>query len=258
MTVGPTVTDRSPSGLRVLNAGNRGPFTLDGTRTYIVGTRAVAVIDPGPEDPVHVGALLEAVGDASHATVLLTHGHRDHAGAASALAAALACDVCGPGDTGSRRLGDGQVVPTDAGALVTVTTPGHAREHVCFTWQAQRAVFVGDLLLGEGNTTWVAGYPGCVADYLTSLDRIEALRPGLLYPAHGPPLDRPDEAIERFRTHRLERVDQVRRALSDAPGADARDLVDAIYGPDLPRRMVEAAVASVEAVREYIETHGRP
>ncbi len=255
MTVGRTSPGRSSDGLRILNAGNRGLFTLDGTRTHLVGHREVAVIDPGPHDPIHVAVLIDELRDASRVRVLLTHGHDDHAGAARPLAEALGCDVLGPGDTGTRPLRDAGLVPTDAGDLVAISTPGHAEQHLCYSWPARSAVFVGDLLLGEGDTTWVAGYSGCVEDYLDSLRRVQALAPEMLYPAHGPPLDRPNEAIERFRAHRLHRIDQVVRGLRETPGADAGALVDRIYGPSLPAGMVRAAVASVEALIEYAKAH---
>ncbi|MGH7483402.1 MAG: MBL fold metallo-hydrolase, partial [Longimicrobiales bacterium] len=74
---------------RVFLADNAGPLTLDGTRTYVVGERRVAVIDPGPASEPHLAALAVAIGDDSPATILLTHGHADHAAGASALAARI-------------------------------------------------------------------------------------------------------------------------------------------------------------------------
>ena len=47
-----------PGIARVL-AHNPSPFTFTGTQTYLVGTSAVAVIDPGPAIPEHVGDLGE-------------------------------------------------------------------------------------------------------------------------------------------------------------------------------------------------------
>ena len=79
------MTDRP----RFLNAGNAGPFTLDGTRTYLVGRSAVAVIDPGPASDSHLRALTQAVEAATSVTVVVTHGHPDHAPGARSLAASL-------------------------------------------------------------------------------------------------------------------------------------------------------------------------
>ncbi|MGH7099141.1 MAG: MBL fold metallo-hydrolase, partial [Stellaceae bacterium] len=75
-------------GLRRILARNPGPFTFKGTGTYVVGAGAVAVIDPGPDLPEHVEALLKGLGDERVTHILVTHTHRDHSPAASALKAA--------------------------------------------------------------------------------------------------------------------------------------------------------------------------
>ena len=55
---------------RVL-ARNASPYTHTGTQSFIVGgTGAVAIIDPGPVDDVHLGALLAAVGDRQVAAIV--------------------------------------------------------------------------------------------------------------------------------------------------------------------------------------------
>ena len=255
----PSVASAYPGGAlsehpRFLNAGNPGPFTLDGTRSYLVGVRQVAVIDPGPEGPAHVRALADAVRDASEVHVVVTHGHRDHAPAAFALADELGVDVWGPEGLQAvdRRLRHGDVLSTDEGDLVTVDTPGHARHHVAFHWPARRALFAGDLLLGRGATTWVGEYSGCVADYLSSLARIRGLGLDVIYPAHGSPLDNPTEAIDRYESHRLDRIRQVEQALREQPGVEEDDLLDLVYGGGVPDGMHEAALLSVRALMEHV------
>lgn len=116
----------------------------------------------------------------------------------------------------------------------------------------QVAVFVGDLLLGKGETALVAAPEGNVADYLRSLQKVEAVRAARLFPAHGPIIANPDEAIGRFRDHRLRRVEQVRALLLAEPASTTSVLVDRMYGQGLPERIRAAAEASVEAVRLYL------
>ena len=54
--------------IRRLVANNPGPFTFKGTGVYIIGRGDVAIIDPGPDDPAHIEALLKAVeGETRHA-----------------------------------------------------------------------------------------------------------------------------------------------------------------------------------------------
>lgn len=237
-----------------LNAGNAGRFTLDGTRTYRVGVEDVALVDPGPLVPEHVEALAAWVEGARTVRILLTHRHGDHADAARPLAELVGAEVLGPqgGEDVDRSLADGDRVATDEGELVAVSTPGHARHHLSFHWPGRSALFAGDLVLGRGDTTWVAEYPGCVADYLRSLARLGALDLDVIYPAHGPPLTDVPAALRRFEQHRRARVRQVQRALDEDPSANLEDLVARVYGDTIPPEMIGAAKRSVAALVEFV------
>lgn len=246
-------------------ADNPGPFTLDGTRSWIVGRRRPAVIDPGPRDRDHVARLADAVAwmePEGPVRLLLTHGHGDHAGATESLeltleARGLAVEVRGVGSDRARSLAEGEAVETDAGALVALETPGHTCRHLAFHLPEAGVVFVGDLLLGEGHTTWVAEYPGCVADYLDSLERLRSLEADVLIPTHGPPLDDPLEALGRFEAHRRQRIAQVERVLEEAPGADTAEILERVYGDEVPPGLREAALRSVEALVHHVRGEGR-
>ena len=220
-----------------------------------MGSSSIAIIDPGPDVDSHVRALASRASRAREVVILLTHGHADHAEAAPRLAEELSADVLGPEGVAdvNRILRDGDEVETDAGTLVAVDTPGHTRHHLAFHWPRRAAVFVGDLLLGRGDTTWVAEYPGCVADYLDSLEHLRGLAPDVLYPTHGPPLTDPMAAVDRFEAHRLERVEQVREARRRHPDADAETLVDVVYGDTVPTAMRGAARRSLEAVLHHLD-----
>lgn len=212
------------------------------------------MIDPGPDVPKHVRALSVMVSEARMVTVALTHGHPDHAAAAPAFAEMVGARVVGPEGVvdGDGIVRDGDRLTCDAGELVVVHTPGHTPEHVCYHRRQDGALFVGDLFLGEGDTTWVAEYPGCVADYLRSLDVVRALHPGTLFPAHGPPLEDARDAIDRFERHRMSRIEQVRSALDADPDGTLESLVDRVYGEDLPAGVRGAAAMSLGALVEYV------
>ena len=241
---------------RVVAASNPGPFTLDGTRTHIVGRDVAAVIDPGPDDPGHLRALRAAVAGAHRVTVLVTHDHADHSGCARALADALGAPLLGPCRDADGPLADGDPVATDQGDLVAVDTPGHCAEHLCFHWPRWRALFAGDLVLGEGSTTWVGEYRGCVRDYLASLERVEALAPRVIYPAHGPPLEDVPGTLAAYREHRLARIEQAELAQREHPGATPAQLVTTIYGDELPPRLRDAAESSIAAMLDYLAGEG--
>jgi glyoxylase-like metal-dependent hydrolase (beta-lactamase superfamily II) len=228
---------------------------LDGTRSYLVGERSVAVIDPGPDVQAHVRALVVAAANADEVRIVLTHGHPDHAAAARPLADQLGAEVFGPEMPGvvDHVLRDGDAVDTDHGALVALHTPGHTEDHLCFHLPAEGALFSGDLILGEGDTTWVAEYPGCVADYFDSLARLRGMDLRVIYPGHGPRLDDPADAIARFEGHRRERVSQVEEALASLSGDDVRDLLDFVYGDKIPPGLEGAALRSLGALVDYVK-----
>ena len=86
---------------RVL-APNASPFTYTGTQTYLIGTEAgLAVIDPGPDEPEHLAALAQAIGQAPVIAIMCTHTHRDHSPAAAPLAEATGAEIVGAKTAGA-------------------------------------------------------------------------------------------------------------------------------------------------------------
>lgn len=235
---------------RVVQADNAGLFALSGTRSFVLGHRRVALVDPGPHDPAHLDTLAQRVEGAEEGTIVLTHRHPDHAAGAPALSARLGFPVRSgePGGT----LVHGAVIPTDEGDLRAIATPGHSRDHVAYFLPDHGLLLAGDLLLGEGSTTWVGEYPGCVSDYLASLDRVAELPLRRILPAHGPALEDPAEAIGRYRAHRLQRIAQVRRALDQDPALSLEELLERVYRRSLPDALREGARWSLRAILDHL------
>ncbi len=205
-------------------APNASPMTLEGTNTWILlepGSRRAVVIDPGPDDPRHLAAVLRAVEEAEAVVglTLLTHGHSDHAGGARAFAAATGSAVraCDPRHVhGSEGVVDGDVIEIDGLQIVVVATPGHSGDSMSFHLVADSALLTGDTILGRG-TTMVAHPDGRLVDYLSSLRTLQRLigesSIDVVLPGHGPVVASPADAVAYYAQHRYERLDQVRRAL---------------------------------------------
>lgn len=241
---------------RAILAPNPSPLTLDGTRTYLVGRRRVAVVDPGPDLPSHLDAVTAAVGDAEVVGILVTHDHPDHADAAPTLARRTGAPIRAAG-LGTLRPGD--AIPTDAGELHALATPGHTPDHLALHWPAAAAIFVGDLLLGGQDTALVAPPEGDLTAYLDSLARLRALPARVLYPAHGEPFADPAEAIDRYVRHREQRLAQVLRALEQTrpEPATVDRLVDQVYGRGLDPRLRAAAAGATLAYLEHLARAGQ-
>jgi hydroxyacylglutathione hydrolase len=247
--------------LQTLIAPNPSPMSLDGTRTFIVGRARPVVIDPGPDDAAHLDAIERVLGGARPVAILLTHAHPDHAAAALPLARRTGAPVMmargalrSPPSV-ARWLNDGEEVETDAGILRAVATPGHAPEHLAFQWGD--TLFAGDAFMGGSDTTLVAPPEGDLAAYMRTLDRVGELAPRVLLPAHGPAIEDAGAAVERYRAHRRERIEQVVRALRGAGPARPAQILDEVYGAALHPGLRMAAEGSLHAILAYLLAGGR-
>jgi glyoxylase-like metal-dependent hydrolase (beta-lactamase superfamily II) len=240
--------------IRTLLAPNPGPFTLDGTRTYLLGQ--TAVIDPGPEIASHIEAIREAM--PALRTILITHRHADHAPAAIPLKAATGAEIVAPrnvlGDAAvDRRIAGGESLTIEDVTLDVIATPGHTNEHVCFL-TSEGDLFSGDTILGAG-TTAIFPPDGHMADYFRSLQILRALRPRRILPAHGPIRDDAMALIDGYIAHRLERERQVLEAVA-AGATTPRELRARIY-PELDPRLHGAAEIQIEAHLIKLREEGR-
>src|SRR5262249_26497179 len=78
----------APGVVRIV-ANNPNHFTFKGTNTYLIGIGgSIGLIDPGPDDPAHLRAILDAAGARKISHVIITHTHRDHTDGMPALLAA--------------------------------------------------------------------------------------------------------------------------------------------------------------------------
>jgi glyoxylase-like metal-dependent hydrolase (beta-lactamase superfamily II) len=240
-----------------LLAPNPSPMTLTGTNTYLIGQAEVAVIDPGPDMPEHIDAIvtaLEALG--RPAISLVTHHHGDHLPAAIRLRERLGVPVGGHAelpDVDRALVHDELVILADA-RLRALHTPGHTADHVCFLLEDEGALFAGDLMAGTG-TVVVGSERGELASYLASLDLVAEVEPAVLYPGHGPIVDDPAARIAEYREHRLGRERQVIDALKSGCTSIA-EIVERLYA-DVPRHLHAQAGRNVQAHLMKLEDEGR-
>jgi len=237
---------------RVL-APNPGPFTLEGTNTWIVGDGRSLVIDPGPDDRGHLEAVARQAG--AVAAILLTHHHPDHAPGAALLARATGAPVLALRPApGEEPLAGGQMVRAGRAAFRVLPTPGHSPDHVVFHDPDSGAMFTGDVVLGRG-TSVVDPPEGDLKAYLESLLALLALQPGVLYPGHGPIVADGASKLREYLAHRKQRERQVLAGLEDGPKTP-QELVPDIYA-DHPVELHPAASRSVLAHLLKLEAEGR-
>jgi glyoxylase-like metal-dependent hydrolase (beta-lactamase superfamily II) len=255
------VTRLSPLVRRLL-APNPSAFTYTGTQVHLVGLGDVAIIDPGPDLPSHVEAMLAAVAGERVAAILCTHTHRDHSPAARHLHEVTGAPVIGcaplvladegpraddsfdPGYSPDRVLGDGEELTGNGWTLQAVATPGHTSNHLCFALREERALFSGDHVMGW-STSIVSPPDGDMTAYLKSLDKLLERDDELYYPAHGLPIIEPRKHVRGLILHRRHRESQILARLEQGKWIIS-DLVAAIY-VDVDPRLHPAAERSVLA-----------
>ena len=248
-------------GVGRLLARNPSPFTYFGTQTYLVGDEELVVIDPGPDLPEHVEAILKALDKRSLSAIACTHTHRDHSPASRALKEATGAPIVGCAPLALESIGpradasfdkqyapdlvleDGQAIEFDGGKrLVAVATPGHTSNHLCFAFGD--ALFTGDHVMGW-STTVVVPPDGDMSAYMKSLEVLRQRPDRIYYPAHGPAVTRPNQLVRGMIGHRLQRERQILKLV----GEKARDIPDIVANayPGLDQRLVPAAGGSVLA-----------
>jgi glyoxylase-like metal-dependent hydrolase (beta-lactamase superfamily II) len=268
-------TEMAP-GVRRLTARNPGPFTFHGTNTYLLGTGRLAIIDPGPDDPEHVDALLAASAGAEISHIILTHTHLDHSGATGRLAAATGAQTVGAGphrparplhigevnplDASAdlrffpdRTIADGATVAGDCWTIEAIATPGHTANHLAYALRGSGLIFSGDHVMGWA-TTIVAPPDGAMADYMRSLDRLLARPEEHYLPGHGGPIAAAHAYVRGLKSHRRMRETAIVTRLGQGDRTIA-DLVAAIYR-DTPTALHGAARLSVLAHLEDLVARG--
>ena len=266
-------------GLRRVVAPNPSPMTYRGTNTYLLGTRDVAVIDPGPLSEPHLEAILAALPDAARVShILVTHTHLDHSPLARPLAEHTGAPVLAFGDAISGRsaamsrlaaageigggegidadfrpditLRDGQVIEGDGWNLEVLHTPGHIGNHLCFAWGD--VCFTADHVMGWASSL-VSPPDGDLTDFMASCTKLAARHWAIFHPGHGAPIEAPRDRLDWLMAHRRTREAAILQQLGDAP-ATAQELAQAIY-TDTPPALLGAAARNVLA--HLVDLYGK-
>ncbi|WP_300579421.1 MBL fold metallo-hydrolase [Phenylobacterium sp.] len=249
--------------IRRVIARNPGPFTFTGTGTYIVGRGQVAVIDPGPDLPEHLEAILAALEPGERVShILVTHHHSDHSPLAGPLKARTGAPIygCAVGIQAEESTirteagadlgfspdislcGGGQIIEGQGWTIEALATPGHTSNHICFGLKEENALFSGDHIMGW-STTVITPPDGDMTDYMESLERVKARGYDVLWPTHGPPIRDVTPFIEAYAAHRRAREAQVLQAVKDGHGKIV-EMVPVLYA-DVDPRLHPAAARSV-------------
>ena len=172
-------------------------------------TRLAAIVDPGGDAP-RIQQAVAAQG-VTIQSVLLTHGHLDHVGAAAELAAHYGVPIIGPEKedefwlqglpaqsqmfgleerqplTPDRWLHEGDSVTVGKVALQVLHCPGHTPGHIVFFDERARLLISGDVIFkgGVGRSDFPRGNHATLIDSIKS--KLLPLGDDVTFiPGHGP------------------------------------------------------------------------
>ena len=276
LALAPDTADEVAPGVRRVMANNPGPFTFKGTISYIIGKGNVAIVDPGPDDPAHIGALLDAVRNETVTHIFVTHTHRDHSPAVLAIKRETGATVYAEGPHRAARplhigehnpldasadrdfvpdvaLKDGAVVEGDGWRIEAITTPGHTANHMCYALKDKNILFAGDHVMAWA-TSIVAPPDGAMSDYMASLNKLAKRSETIYLPGHGPAIKDAPRFVNYYILHRKAREASILHRLGKGE-TDIPSIVRAIY-IGIDPRLTGAAGMSVLAHMEDLVTRG--
>ena len=260
----------SPLIRRVL-ADNPSPFTFKGTSSFIIGHGEVAIIDPGPDDDVHLAGLLAAVKGETVSHILVTHSHLDHSPLAPRLKQATGAVTVGYGPVAKQggqeglrldasidadfdpdvKLADGEVLAGKGWSLEGVFTPGHMSNHMSYALCEEKALFCGDHVMAWA-TSVIAPPDGNMGQYFASLRVLLKRDDDIYHPAHGPSRRDPKSLVRAYLAHRKMREDAIIARLK-AGDRSIEQIVKANYADIDPKLHAAASLSTLAHMEHLIE-----
>jgi glyoxylase-like metal-dependent hydrolase (beta-lactamase superfamily II) len=246
----------------LVRAPNPSAMTLSGTNSYLIdcGNGEAICIDPGPLIERHIDALIARAEQMKCRITLicLTHTHPDHAPASIPLSERTGAPVAAHADCEfphARDLRDGDEVRIGDTALAIIAAPGHTFDHLVYYEPRERALFTGDVVLGEGYVV-IAPPNGAMRPYLQTLQRLldEFPQAATIYGGHGDPVYDPQTKLRDYLAHRRSRESEILKTLEKGPQT-IPDLVRTIYR-DTNRVLWPAAARQLLAYLIAMEQEG--
>ena len=131
------------------------------------------------------------------------------------------------------QLDGAERIPMGTHTLRVEWTPGHSPGHVCLFDEEAGLLFAGDHILPELSPNiglHPQSTPNPLGDYLDGLERMAALHPGLVLPAHGRPFADAGGRVAALVSHHRRRLSQIEEIVG-AEEKSGWDVALELWGP---------------------------
>jgi glyoxylase-like metal-dependent hydrolase (beta-lactamase superfamily II) len=267
-------------GLTAITAQNSSAYTNMGTRSYLIGSKQLAIIDPGPNLTGHFNNIIRAIGNSQLTHIIITHSHQDHCAMAIRLAQELKAEIYMFGKPNEsnydllknikdistplksiksyehltiRKVLDGDKILSADWCFEVIFTPGHRFDHICLAWEQMNIIFSGDHVMGW-SSTMIAPPFGNMGDFISSLKKLLKRDENIYFPTHGEPILDAKTYIQSQLNHRKKREEQILALVKRSPYAPF-ELVPLIY-EGLIGDLEDAAAQNVLASLIHLSTKG--
>jgi glyoxylase-like metal-dependent hydrolase (beta-lactamase superfamily II) len=154
---------------------------------------------------------------------------------------------------------EGDVMTFAGGDWDIYWTPGHEEGHVVFHRKDDGVMIVGDTVLGKitPHVGWMLEPEDPLGQFLDSLDKVAKLRPTLLLPGHGRPLDEGDERARSIASHHVQRLRKCLEIVARGGPMKAMDIARQLFDRELMSFEERLALAETLSHTEYLRLRGR-
>jgi glyoxylase-like metal-dependent hydrolase (beta-lactamase superfamily II) len=251
-------------------AKNPGPFTYTGTGTFIVGTKELAIIDPGPIDDDHLKAIIKTSGKNKISHIIVTHTHNDHSPLSKPLQEITGAPIYSyfneAMDTKTNNqfeegydisfkpdviVKDGDLINGFDWTLEAIHTPGHTSNHMCYSLLEEKILFSGDHVMGW-STTVIVPPDGDMDEYLKSLEKLLDRNDNIYLPTHGKQIDNPHDLVNKYIEHRINREEQIIKAIKSG-NFKINEMVKIIYSDVDPGLHPAASMSTLAHLNRMIK-----
>jgi len=155
----------------------------------------------------------------------------------------------------SRVVEEGEEIRVGKVTLRVIHTPGHEANHMALYHKPSGTLFSGDLIMDNAQFMY-ALLTSSVRDYEDSLRKVLRLKPRLIVPSHGGPIENPTEHLNKCLENVQRTKERILNTLMERGEITHFQLVESLFSAADPMG-VGFLAAVVLSYLDYLEEEGK-